>query len=122
MELIDYHRDLIETVRSRAESSRDFLRASFVEECGEMLTGAEELLGFEICRFEGLVKKRKLLVDGYSFDDADNSLSLMVCEFFNEDDVTTFNASDVQKTFGMLRAFLEQSLYGTFTDGSFEIS
>lgn len=122
MELIDYHRDLIETVRARAESSRDFVRASFVEECGELLTGAEELLGFEVCRFEGLAKRRKLLVDGYSFDDADNSLSLMVCEFFNEDEISIFNTSDVQKTFGMLRAFLEESLNGTLTDGSVDES
>lgn len=122
MELIEFHRDLIESVRVRAESSKDFVRASFVEECGEMLTTAEELLGFEVCRFEGVSNKRKLLVDGYSFDEADSSLSLMVCEFFNEEDIKTFNASDVQKTFGMLRYFLEESLAGNLTDGSIDES
>lgn len=122
MELKDFHQDLIETVRARAESSRDFVRASFVEECGEMLTAAEELLGFEVCRFEGVVKRKKLLVDGYSFDDADNSLSLMVCGFFNEDNITTFNTADVQKIFGMLRNFLEESLAGALTDGSVDES
>ncbi|WXF86262.1 hypothetical protein WDV92_18645 [Pseudomonas syringae pv. atrofaciens] len=42
MNLEDFHREFIETVRARAESTKDFIRAVFVEECGDRLIDAEE--------------------------------------------------------------------------------
>ncbi|SDY34888.1 MULTISPECIES: AIPR family protein [unclassified Pseudomonas] len=123
MDLLTFHKDIIETVRSKAESSRDFIRTAFVEECGERLVEAEELLSFEMCRFEGVNGKRKRLrVDGYSFDDADNSMALLIAEFFNEDEVPSFITSDAKAALGDLRAFLEEALEGNLTDGSVDES
>lgn len=59
MDLDTFHKDFIEAVRSKAESSRDFIRTAFVEDCGNRLIEAEELLSFEVCRFEGVNGKRK---------------------------------------------------------------
>ncbi|WP_151445806.1 AIPR family protein [Lacisediminimonas profundi] len=122
MDLIDFRRDMLETVRARAESSNDFNRAGFVDEVGERLSEAEEFIDFEACRFEGVSGKKKLKIDGYSFDEADNSLALLVANFTNEDIMPAFNASDASKAFGMLRAFLEEALRGNLTDGSLEES
>ena len=123
MNLESFHKDVIEAVRSKAESSRDFIRTVFVEDCGDRLLEAEELLSFEVCRFEGVNgKRKKLRVDGYAFDEADNSMALLVADFFNEDEITTFVASDAKAAIGDLRAFLEEALEGNLTDGSVDES
>ena len=40
MDLLEFRKDLLETVRARAESNLDFNRAGFVDEVGERLTDA----------------------------------------------------------------------------------
>lgn len=123
MDIETFHKDLIEVVRSKAESSRDFIRTAFVEECGDRLIDAEEFQSFEICRFEGVNgKRKKLRVDGYSFDEADNSMALLVADFFNEDEITSFITSNTKSTLSDLRAFLEEALEGNLTDGSVDES
>lgn len=123
MDLETFHKDVIEAVRSKADSSRDFIRTAFVEECGDRLIEAEELLSFEVCRFEGVnTKRKKLRLDGYSFDDADNSMALLVADFFNDDEITSFVTSDVKSAIGDLSAFLEEALDGNLTDGSVDES
>ncbi|MDP3979149.1 MAG: AIPR family protein [Pseudomonas sp.] len=120
MELEEFRKDLIETVRARAESSHDFNRAAFVDEVGERLSDAEEFTDFQACRYEGVSGRKKLKIDGYAFDEADNSLALLVANFSNEDVMPTFNASEALKSFTMLRGFLEEALQGKLTDGSTE--
>lgn len=123
MNLETFHKDVIEAVRSKAESSRDFIRTAFVEDCGDRLIEAEELLSFEVCRFEGVnAKRKKLRVDGYAFDEADNTMALMVADFFNEDEITSFVTSDAKAAISDLRAFLEEALEGNLTDGSVDES
>lgn len=122
MDLVNFHKDLIETVRARAEATRDFVRASFIEDCGSRLVDAEEFLGFELCRFEGVSSKKRLRIDGYWLDDTDNSVSLIVSDFNNDDQLVSFVTADVKKTFVMLRAFLEEALEGNLTDGSIDES
>ncbi len=122
MDLAEFRNDLLETVRTRAESNLDFNRAGFVDEVGERLSDAEEFVDFEACRFEGISGKKKLKIDGYAFDEADNSLALLVANFSNDDDMPTFNTAEAVKTFGMLRAFVEEALHGNLTDGSIEES
>lgn len=122
MELDEFRMDLLETVRARAESNLDFNRAGFVEEVGERLSDAEVFADFVACRFEGVSGKKKLKIDGYAFDEADNSLALLVANFSNDDLMPTFNAAEAVKAFGMLRAFVEESLRGKLTDGSLEES
>lgn len=122
MELLDFHRELIETSRARAESNMDFIRAGFVDEVSDRLSNAEEFSDLEVCRFEGTINKRKLKIDGYSFDEADNSMALLVIDFTNDDILTSINAQDVSKSFDMLRAFVEEALKGNLTNGSIEES
>ena len=122
MDLSEFRKDLLETVRARAESNLDFNRAGFVDEVGERLTDAEEFSDFIACRYEGISGKRKLQIDGYAFDDADNSLALLIADYSNDDVMPSFNTADATKSFGMLRSFVEEALKGNLTDGSIEES
>lgn len=120
MDLEEFRKDLVETVRSRAESSLDFNRASFVDEVGERLSDAEEFTDFQSCRYEGVSGKgkRKIKVDGYAFDEVDNSMALLVADFSNEDSMPTFNKLEATKAFSMLSGFVEEALRGKLTDES----
>lgn len=122
MDLFEFRKDLLEIVRARAESNLDFNRAGFVDEIGERLTDAEEFSDFVACRYEGISRRRKLKIDGYAFDDADNSLALLVADYSNDDVMPSFNTADAVNAFGMLRAFVEEALKGNLTDGSIEES
>ncbi|KIF63706.1 hypothetical protein NX10_06725 [Pseudomonas fluorescens] len=122
MTLQEFHREFLESVRSRAESARDFLSASFIEECGVRLTESEQFSNFESCRFEGVSNKKKLRVDGYYLDDADNSISLLIGSFSNDDEILTFNTDEVKKAFLTVKNYVQESLDGFITDGAFDES
>lgn len=119
MELEEFRGELLETVRASAEAYKDTYLARFVNEAGTRLTDAEEFSDFEPCHFEGEgSNRRKLLVDGYAFDEADNSLALVVACYFGEDQTSSLDVTDVKLYFGRLRAFIEESLAGHLTEGS----
>lgn len=122
MTLEEFRKDLLENVRVRAESNLDFNRVGFVEDVGQRLSDAEEFVDFVVCRFEGVIGKKNLKLDGYSFDEADNSLALLIVDYSNDDDAPSFNTADATKAFGMLRAFVEEALKGKLSDGSIEES
>jgi hypothetical protein len=123
MDLHEFRQELLENVRLHAEVSKDFVRASFVDEVSGRLTEAEEIADFMSCRFEGTGSaSRKLQIDGYCFDETDGSMSLVVASFSNDDQLGFFNAAETRRLFGLLRAFVEEALAGKLTDGSIEES
>lgn len=118
MELNEFRTELLETVRANAQAYNDSFHSSFVITAGERLTEAEEFSDFQSCHFEGEgPRRRKLTVDGYAFDEADNSLTLVIASFSGDEEVNTLGPVDVKRYFGMLRAFIEESISGTLTDG-----
>jgi hypothetical protein len=118
MELEEFRSALLENVRASAESFRDFRLSRFVQEVSELLADAEEFTDFEPCHFEGIGNRnRRLLVDGYAFDDADNSMVLVVADFSDMDSTPSMGLTDVKKSFGMLRAYVEESISERLTSG-----
>jgi hypothetical protein len=121
MDLESFHEDLMSSIRVAAEVNRDFLRASFVEEAGKRLSDAEELNDFQICQFEGFgIRKRRLEVDGYCFDDADGSMALVIADFSNEDEVRSIGATETRRAFASLTAFVDEALSERLTNGSID--
>ena len=113
MQIEDFHRELMLSVRITAELNRDFIRNSFVEKSASLLAEAEEIHDFHSCHFEGVGrKKRKLLVDGYAIDDVDGSIALLIAEFRNDDELLNFDATDSKKNFASLLSFVEEALDG----------
>lgn len=113
MELQDFRKDFLETARALAASEGDFETASFVAEASRRLIEAEELSDFEPCYFEGVgTRHRRLRVDGYSFDDVDGSVTLVIAHYDGGEDISTLTQTDATKHFGMLRAFVEDAVSG----------
>jgi hypothetical protein len=121
MNLQDFHKNLISSVRLKAEATSDFVRTCFVNEAGSLLADAEEIADFGECPYEGLgPRKRRLLVDGYSFDEADGSMALVVAEFSNDEEISSFGATEARRCFSALKAYVEEALDGSLTNGSID--
>lgn len=119
MTLDEFRKDLLESVRDSAEAKRNLTRVAYVEEVGNRLVEAEEFTDFQLCSYVGVgTRNRRLQVDAYSYDEMDNSLSLLIADFNYEGGLTSFGATEANKLFGMLRNFLEEALSGNVTDGS----
>jgi hypothetical protein len=123
MELNEFRQNILENIRSNAEISRDFFRSTFIEEMATRLIEAEEISEFQLCQFEGTgTRSRKLQIDGYTFDDVDNSVTLIIGDFTNDDKLNNLSIPEVKVYFTLLKNFLEEVLNGKMTDGSIEES
>jgi hypothetical protein len=121
MDLEAFHQDLMSSARTAAEANRDFVRSAFVEAAGARLADAEEISDFQVCHFEGLgTRKRRLMVDGYSIDEADGSMALVVAEFTNHDSPQAFGVTEARRRLASLRAFVDEALDGDLTNGSID--
>lgn len=75
----EYRSDVLASAASRAETRSCGLREGFVEEVLERLREAGELPDFELCpELVAGPSNRKLEIDAFSFDEADESLHLLV--------------------------------------------
>ena len=121
MELNNFYDNLITSIRVAADANNNFVRSEFIEECSFMLSEAEEISDFQLCHFEGVgFKKRKLQIDGYSFDDADDSLAIIIGEFQNENDIPSIGVLEARKAFSAAKAFFEEAVLGNLTNGSID--
>lgn len=75
----EYRSDVLASAASRAETRACGLREGFVEEVLDRLRDANELPDYELCP-ESVVgpSNKKLEIDAFAFDDADDSLHLFV--------------------------------------------
>ena len=65
------------------------------------------------CYFEGTGKRnRRLRVDGYSFDDVDNSAKLLIADYRGNELADTLIQTEAERSFERLRAFLEDAITG----------
>ena len=87
------------------------MHSAFAERAGELLEESEELFDFEACYFRGIgSRNRNLAVDGFSFDDADGSVRIVVAEFDGGADAKTLIQSQAKQLFARSQAFVEDSL------------
>jgi hypothetical protein len=106
---------LLEAVRARASESgdEDDLDFAFVCEVGSRMADAEEFSDFIPCHFDGTgLRGRKIRVDGYEADDADESLRLLITDFKGAPETETITKSRVEAVFTQLQSFIEESAAG----------
>jgi AIPR protein. len=113
VELYDYRKDYIETVRSLAVMESEFEEIAFVHLSADRLMEAEELDNFEHCYYEGNGKKnRKLMIHGYSFDDVEGSVKLVISSYSGREELRTLTQTELGKVFDRIKAFTEEAIAG----------
>lgn len=111
----DFRRDLLNSVRMRADVDSDFTLSAFVAEASERLADAEEIENLVPTHYNGVGGNRKRLrVDGYDLGDSDDSIALAVALFSDEDEVSKVTSTEVAKALGALEGYLHDAVNGTF--------
>lgn len=109
----EFRKEFLETVRSRAAVDQNFQLSAFVDAAVETLVDAGEIADFESSHYRGVgARKRALWVDGYSFDDADGSVRLLVADWRGDDEALTLTQTDAKAILGRVRAFVEEARQG----------
>lgn len=113
MELDQFRKDLIETVKAIAASESTFTESAFIEHTARLLADAEEVVDFEPCYFRGTgSRNRAIRVDGYCEDDIDGTLSIVIADFRGSVEVPSLTATEANTLFSRLKAFFEDSVSG----------
>lgn len=110
-QLIGFRDEVIaRTIEQHEESDSE---AGFGLIAGQMLEDAEELVDFVPCPYRGVGTRRRILgIDGYTFDDADGSLRLVIADFDGKKQPVTVTQTTARAIFSRLVYFLEEAFAG----------
>lgn len=123
MILDDFYLDLQNTVNARAAVDNDYTSMAFMAEVSERFAEAGEVEDFTVLQFEGSGQRnKKLAVNAYDLDDADESVSLGVLLHSNSDAIDVITATDAKKRLSALENFLTEAVSGQFSVGREESS
>lgn len=115
MDVNEYRRELIDAALQRISgiASPDRVNEGLLYEFVERLTQAEEFSDVIPCHFSGTGSRgRRLRVDGYQLDEADDSIRLIVCDFSAEDDPDRLTRTRAEASFRQVQTFIEDSRSG----------
>lgn len=123
MNLDDFYLDLQNTVNARAAVDNDYTSMAFIAEVSERFAEAGEVEDFTVIQFEGSGQRnKKLAVNAYDLDDADESVSLAVLLHSNSESIDVVTATEAKKRLSALENFLSEAVSGQFTAGREESS
>ena len=113
MKLEDYRRDLLQEIRATAIAEGISERAAFVSEVASILEDAEELSDFREAYFEMTGPKgKRIQIDGYSYNELDECLTIVSCDFQGNDELETITETDYKKFFSRAENFITESFSG----------
>lgn len=113
MDLMEYRKEFLESVKATAANEEDGTVASFVKETADSLVDAGVIPDYEPCFYTAIGKRnKKLRIDGYAFDDFDLTVSLLIAQFNGLNECETITLTEAKQCFDRLMFFLEESLHG----------
>lgn len=112
MELFQYRKDYLESVKSSAAADTEGTVTSFIKISCNNLMNIEIIADYELCYCTGTSSRKRFKVDGYSFDDYDCSMSLFIADYSGTEKIERLTKTDANKHFERLHTFLDASLNG----------
>ncbi|MCH8034841.1 MAG: AIPR family protein [Bacteroidetes bacterium] len=111
--LEEFHEDFLQSILSDAESRGLMKPQSFFENVCEELTNIGDLTkNYTVAEYT----KRGLEVYGYDYDDERRILSLLVHQFFQEEEIHTLTQNQISVKFNRLRTFLTKCFAGMYKE------
>lgn len=118
MDLREFRDDLLNRVLTRASVDGIFTADAFSQEGAELLADAEEVGSLDMISFRGTGKRRQgLAVNGFSHDEQDRSVALMVTSFLGGEGLPVLSSNDSVSLLKALEQYLVESLSGEFQEG-----
>jgi len=112
MELSDYRKDYIESVKSSAAADTEGTVATFVKVTLDNLVEAEIIPDYELCYYSGRTGRKLCRVDAYAFDDYDCSMALFIADYSGSSEIERLTRTEANSLFEKLHSFVDGSLNG----------
>lgn len=122
--LEEYHRESLADIRRDADLSGVLMVEAFFDRMTERLCDAGEIDTADRAFFEFGSDSNRMRIDGYAGDprDSDGVLSLIICDFWDTDDVRTFSKSEAPALLNPLIRFLKKARDPKFRDSLNEVN
>lgn len=112
MDLQDFRKDLIEEAKAAAAADGSGTSAAFAEIVARYMMDAEVLPDFTPAFYAGETRKRgRIRVDGYTLDEIDGTMNLVVVNYSGSDEARTLIRTDAQSVFNWPVRFVEETLH-----------
>jgi len=117
MTIDEYRLNLIEEIKLSAEYFNSYAEKEFVKVMIEKLSDYEEMIDPVECYYEGFGRNRKKIqFDGYLFDEADDSLIMIMCDYVGEIQTSNITASLIDTYVGRMASFVEEVISSDLLD------
>jgi len=113
MDIKDYRDNLYEDIKAAAVANTTDVTSEFISYISEALINAEELSDYTESYFEATGKgNKRIQIDGFQFDEVDNSCVLIITDFNNQPEITTITNTQINRLYSRVEAFIDHSING----------
>ena len=110
MDSVEFKKEFLEGVRTGAAVTGEGSVAAFVDNVAQSLVDADVLSDFTPSFYTGKNGGSRYRVDGYVYDESDNTMNLIVADFDGIDSDRRLTNTAANHDFGQLRLFLKTAL------------
>lgn len=110
MDTIEFKKDLLENIKTAAAVTGEGSCATFVDSIAQYLIDAEVLSDYNPSFYTGRLGRNKYRVDGYVYNEFDNTMNLIIANFDGNDLGRRLTNTIAQHDFGELIIFLKAAL------------
>lgn len=108
MNLEEYRKDFLENIKISASEDMTNIDLAFTESVVNTLIDAEEIDDFTYGYFNGFgIHGRKMIMDGFYFDEYDKSMVILYSDFSNSDKLVNLINTDIDKAYSSMRNLVE---------------
>ena len=112
MELLEYREMVLEDIKYNVSNEGTNDQEEFLAYVTDTLKDAEEIEEFNYLHYEGVGRRgKKIQLDGYSYNELDDCLTLFVCTPISYLECDTLTATEAEKIFSRVIAFVEESSF-----------
>ena len=107
MEFDEFKKDFLDGVKAAAVASGEGSCACFVDNIASYLIDYEIFSDFTPCYFPGEYKRKKYRVDGYSYDEFDKTMNLIIADYDGIESDRTLTQSVAMQSFSRALVFVD---------------
>ena len=113
MDTMEFKKEFLESIKTAAAVTGEGSCAAFVDSMSQYLIDSEVLSDFTPSFYTGLggrTGRSKYRVDGYVYDEFDNTMNLIIADYDGKDSERKLTNTNAKIIFGQLRLFLDVAL------------
>lgn len=112
MEIEEFHEEVLEEIKFQSSIEGTSNIEELIRYFTDIMIDAEEIDDFNYVLYEGVGRRNKSIqVDGYSYNELDEVLSLFICPKVTYGTIETITSGDAEKIFSDASAFIKQADY-----------